>query len=239
MRKLAFVPTTTLKPYKDNINLYHLEKFFVEAGFTFIPLENKPSIFEAYAEAVKEHVSDEDVVVFCHDDIEILSNVAAFNAALKPLEGPKRLGFLGIAGTKSFDESGMWWNGTGRMPLGHPDHPLSGQVFTGSSTGDMYSTMYGKYGAVTILDGVFLAAQGKTLKGLRLEKPKSFPGNWDYYDIYYTHQTYKKNLENRTVPIILRHDSPGEMKQGWYQNRDVFLEVLKRSDRLPVRIPYC
>ena len=236
MRKLAFVPTTKSKPYKEGDNLIALEAFFNEAGFEFITLENKASIFEAYDEAVREHVSDTDVVIFCHDDIEILSNTVAFNTALKPLEGPKQLGFFGVAGTRVFGKSGMWWNEVGKIPLAHSANPLSGQVFTGANKEGMYSTMYGIYGAVSILDGVLLAAQGKTLKQLNLKQPKSFSGGWDYYDVFYTHQTYKKKLENRTVPIILRHDSPGEMKQGWYQNREVFLKVLDKADKLPISL---
>ena len=53
---------------------------------------------------------------------------------------------------------------------------------------------YGKPDQVVCMDGLFLAASGKVLREIGLDKPEYFEGDWDFYDIHYTVSAHKKRL---------------------------------------------
>ena len=64
-------------------------------------LVNKESIFEAYSEAIKNiTIEDNDVVIFCHDDIEIIMDPQQFINVLVNASRKNKAGFFGPAGTE-------------------------------------------------------------------------------------------------------------------------------------------
>ena len=159
MKKLAFIPTREDTPPPI------LSKFLESAGWKVVLLSNYDSIFNAFSKGVKEHnVLAGDFVIFCHDDIEILTNEENFNFFIDP---------------------------------------LSGMVMHGDKREKMHVNFYGAYGDVVVLDGLFLAAKGSTINTINLTKPSFFSGDWDFYDIYYTTQTFLKGKKNRTFPTQL------------------------------------
>tara|TARA_R110000765_G_scaffold115162_1_gene208066 strand:- start:721 stop:1398 length:678 start_codon:yes stop_codon:yes gene_type:complete len=219
MNKFALIPSRTEKDI--NSELVH---FFEEAGFVVDCLIEGSSIYEKYDSAIQKHkVLANDIVVMCHDDIEILTKPSAFSELLEASLSIKDVGFVGLAGTKLLKQSAVWWDG-----IGKEDH-FAGMVAHGTSVSGMNITQYGPYGPVVALDGVFLAAKGKTLNSIQLKKPKTFPANWDFYDIFYTFQTYRKKLMNFTVPIQIRHESPGNPRDDWNENRNAFVDMFIRE----------
>jgi hypothetical protein len=91
----------------------------------------------------------------------------------------------------------------------------------------MTPNYFGPCRNVVVLDGLFLAAKYSTLKNLNLSKPPEFPSNWDFYDLYYTLSAYEAGYFNKTVPIIMMHNSSGEMRPTWDQNRRAFQRMFK------------
>jgi hypothetical protein len=87
---------------------------------------------------------------------------------------------------------------------------------------------------VVVLDGVFLAARGKVLKELELEKPAIFEGNWDFYDIYYTTEAHLLEYKNKTVEIKMCHKSIGNTdgRDSWHANRLAY--YMKYKKQLPL-----
>ena len=83
------------------------------------------------------------------------------------------------------------------------------------------------------MDGLFLAAKAKTLKEIGLDKPEYFEGDWDFYDIHYTMKAHQTGLINKVVPIIVLHNSFGNLagRESWHKNREAFI---KNTD-LPVK----
>tara|TARA_R100001530_G_scaffold134993_2_gene111108 strand:+ start:876 stop:1559 length:684 start_codon:yes stop_codon:yes gene_type:complete len=193
-------------------------------------LVNKESIFNAYKEAVENTlIRDEDVVIFCHDDIEIIMDPQQFVTVLIKAAKRGKSGFFGAAGTSHLGDTGVWWD-RGAWEAGKH----RGLVLHGTSIIDSDYTYYGSPGRVVCLDGVFLAISGKSLKTLDLIKPEYFEGDWDFYDIHYTTQAYKKGLYNTVEPIFILHRSRGELvgRDSWHKNRTAFIE----ANQLPMSI---
>ena len=219
MRKLAFIPT---REDKDR----PIKEFLESSGWDVHYLVNKNSIFEAYHSALKDHkVMAKDIVLMCHDDIEIIMQPELFNDVIeKGLD--KNTGFLGVAGAKKLNKTGCWWHGLGRE-FPHPEAFLRGCVWHGDELTDSYPTYYGGYGEVEVVDGLFMVAQGSTLNSINTKKPKEFVSDWDYYDMYYSYQAHKKGKTNKVIPLMVLHHSPGEgaMSEEWNSSRKAFCEM--------------
>ena len=184
-------------------------------------LIGKKSIFDAYSEGIKNIIlRDSDIVIFCHDDIEIIMDPQKFVDVLISASRKEKSGFFGPAGTTHLSENAVWW-----------EHKLwnegkhRGLVLHGKDIKSAEYTFYGNPGRVVCLDGLFLAASGKTIKSINLEKPSYFEGEWDFYDIHYTVQSHKKGFYNRVEPIFMIHHSKGELvgRDSWHKNREQFV----------------
>jgi len=202
--------------------LNKLLSFYKYCGIHPILLEDKKSIFDAYnygynyIKGLEEF--DDFIVIFCHDDVEILSNREHFLNCLSVTQHYNR-GFIGVAGSKRLTDNGMWWWSGNRR-----DNLLCGEAFHHD---EIYPTPYGIHGEVAVLDGLFLAIHGEKLKNINLKKPDYFEGEWDYYDVIYCHRArVENNYQNITVPIQIRHHSSGELvgRDSWHKNKGAFVE---------------
>ena len=225
MKKYAFIPTrdkTTKNP--------QLEEYLTRAGYDVTFLIGENSIFNAYHNACKPVMAN-DTVIMCHDDIRILTEPDAFNTFLDMALNTETTGFVGVAGTKVLKQSAVWWDG-----LAQGEDHFSGMVMHGKSLEEMRMTPYGTPGGVVVLDGLFLAARGKTLNSIQLKKPKTFEGNWDFYDIFYTFQAFLKGKTNVVAPIQVLHQSLGEIvgRDSWHNNRQAFID--RYRENLPMTV---
>ncbi len=194
-------------------------------------LVDKTSIFDAYENGIDELQADpDDIIILCHDDIKILTDPLVFTSLLKEKLRKPKVGFVGVAGTKILSKEAVWWDKDLWERGFH-----SGHVFHGSDITKADDTHFGKLGKVTVLDGLFLAATKKTLRSIQITKPKSFEGEWDFYDIFYTTQTFLKQKENYTLPIQIMHESKGELagRDSWHKNREAYIRLF--NDHLPLR----
>jgi len=215
MNIYAFICTRSNKPGKS---FEKLVKNFISWGIHVKILRDKNSIYEAYSDvyATLEYTTN-DIVIMCHDDIEILSSKEHFLNCLAETSKPE-VGFIGVAGTTRLTQSGVWWdkeniiNGFGRGSVAH--------------TNELHPSCYGPTGEVIVMDGLFLAANAKTLGTINLDKPKYFDGGWDFYDIMFCHRMRETKRKNIVVPLLLRHHSRGELvgRDGWHFNRQAFIE---------------
>lgn len=182
----------------------------------------KPSIFNAYNDTFLNLKADpDDIVMFLHDDIEIISSRLSFLEAIGKLNLPDT-GFIGVAGTTLLSENCVWWDLELRKQKFH-----RGIVLQGETLNTSYGNFFGPFGQVAVLDGCFLAAKVSTLNKINLNKPDEFPGQWDFYDLYYTIQSHLLGLKNYVVPIITLHNSAGELagRDSWHKNREAFISL--------------
>jgi hypothetical protein len=181
-------------------------------------LANQSSIFEAYKKGMEMcDPKPEDIVILCHDDLEILSSKAEFIAALAKCVD-KKTGIVGLAGTANLGEDAVWWNQERWMQGFH-----RGSVKHRNP--EVHETHYGPHGRVVALDGLFLAARREVWEKVGLEKPTYYKGNWDFYDIHYTSTAHQLGYHNFTIPIDVIHDSSGELvgRDSWHLNRQAFI----------------
>ncbi len=189
------------------------------------------SIFDAYDAAFKKIDPDpEDLVIFCHDDIEINESSEDFIDKLVEETSSDDVGFVGVAGTSVLGQDAVWWEiekwragkHRGRAYHIQPDKKVP------------VETLYGFPGQVVALDGLFLAARAKTISRVGLKKPEYFEGEWDFYDIHYTTKAFSLGFTNKAIDIKIIHHSIGEIagRDSWHKNREAFIS----NTELPLQI---
>ena len=216
----AVICTRTTKKVSETTD--KLVKYFANCGIKVYLLGNQPSIFEAYKKAYDKINPDrDDVIIFCHDDIEIRDSSEVFIEKIKILTSLPETGFIGPAGTTHLSENAVWWDQELWKAGKH-----RGLVFHVDQQGKEYATYYGEPDDVLALDGLFLAAKAKVIENVGLEKPEYFEGEWDFYDIHYTTTAFNKGYINKILPLNIVHHSRGELvgRDSWHKNRAAFIE---------------
>jgi len=225
MNIYAFICTRS----KDfNETTKKLSSYLSRAGIKAKYLVNQKSIFSGYATAFEKFdIQNNDIVIMCHDDIEILTDPDVLKDIIAKSCLKMSTGFVGVAGTTYLSEDAVWWNHKIWQQGKHRGH-----VYHGNDILTADSTYYGKSDQVVCLDGLFLAASGRTIKAVGLDKPEYFEGDWDFYDIHYTIKAHKKGLKNYTIPIQVLHNSKGELagRDSWHKNREAFI----KNNQLPI-----
>ena len=217
---------------KRPVNFDNLLKYFIDANIHCVVAYDQEGVFQGYSNTLNTlheafNVQDDDIIILCHDDIQIFSDRDQFVKTLTDSLAPENVGFVGPAGTTLLGTNAMWWDPNLRQQGYH-----RGFVFQGSDINKLTPNYFGHQGNVVVLDGLFLAAKKRTIDKIGgLGKPKEFPNGWDYYDLFYTLTAFEKGLTNKTVPIILTHYSDGLMRPTWDENRKEFRKLF----RLPTR----
>ena len=207
-----------------------LFRFLVECNIQLTVMSGASSIFKAY-EGAFERLSpdDNDIIIFCHDDIELREDPVQFVDKLRRLCALPETGFVGPAGTTHLSENAVWWDQTIWQAGGH-----RGKVWHLGEMNRPYLTEYGPPDDVVALDGLFLAARADVIRKIGLEKPKYFEGEWDFYDIHYTTSAFKEGFVNKVIDLNILHNSRGELvgRDSWHKNRLAFIE----NNELPIKI---
>jgi len=202
-------------------------------------LINQSSIFEAYKKGLDLcNADNNDIIIFCHDDLQILSDKIPFISALAPCV-IQSTGIVGPAGTTLLGQDAIWWK-QDRWAAGYHrgivKHISKGQISQRHNNSQLMitPTSYGPHGRVVALDGLFLAARKEVWDIIGLDKPTYFEGLWDFYDIHYTTSAHLAGYKNYTVDIDLIHHSNGELvgRDSWHKNREAFIA----NTKLPMKL---
>jgi len=218
MNIFAFICTRS-KNFSDTTK--NLSSYLSRAGVKTKFLVGQKSIFDGYSSAFEKfEISDDDIVIMCHDDIQILTDPELFTRIIVESLFDKEVGFIGVAGTTHLSENAVWWDQNVWRQGKHRGH-----VYHGDDILKAQGTYYGACGRVVCMDGLFLAAKGSTLKDVGLNKPEYFEGDWDFYDIHYTVSAHLKKYKNKVIPVSILHNSHGELvgRDSWHKNREAFI----------------
>lgn len=174
------------------------------------------SLSVVYNEILSE--SNTEIVVLCHDDIYFDTN--RWGVKLQKHFANSNFGILGVAGTTSIPESGMWWEDPSTM-IGIVNHEHNGKKWESK-----YSENFENEIRRTVLvDGLFIAINKPKLKFNFDEEVTGF----HFYDVNFCFQNY---LENVLVGVItnirLTHKSIGQTNPQWEVNRQLFSERYKK-----------
>tara|TARA_R110000796_G_scaffold188778_1_gene305709 strand:- start:691 stop:1383 length:693 start_codon:yes stop_codon:yes gene_type:complete len=195
--------------------------FLCSCGIGVYLLSGAKSLFKAYTGAYQKiDPKPEDIMIFCHDDIEIREDPKEFVRKLTEGLSLPESGFVGPAGTTCLGPEAIWWNQREWQQRKH-----KGKVLHLNPEGQEYLTPYGPPGDVVVLDGLFLAARKKVIDEVGLEKPEYFEGEWDFYDLHYTSQAFLKGYTNKVIDMNILHNSRGELvgRDSWHKNRESFI----------------
>lgn len=166
-----------------------------------------------------------DIVVFVHDDIEMMTNNWG-NKILNHYKRNPEFGILGVAGSKVLPSSGMWWEKRNEM-CGQVFHTHEGKTWLSK-----YSEHLGnKLSETVIVDGVLFSVHKNRIKKHFNSDIKGF----HFYDVDFCFQNYLEGVKVGVhYDIKINHMSIGQTNNEWEENRKQFAETHKEN--LPARI---
>lgn len=178
-----------------------------------------------YSEMINSKDINADIILFIHDDIEFLKPGWG-EEILRLFKEHEDYGIIGVAGSAQFDESGAWWQYDKKY----------GQVLhrhNGKSWLTAFSPLLNEdLKEVVVIDGLFMAVHKKRITqnfDISIE-------GFNMYDIDFCLANFLdgKTKIGVTTNIRIAHNSIGELKPEWYENRKKIIE--KYGDKFPIDI---
>ena len=186
-------------------------------------INNNEGLTKPYNKCLTE--AKYDIVVFMHDDVEIMTKNFA-KKVVKHFERNPEYGIIGAAGGKNIPASGKWWE-TPRKMYGRVYHTHEGKTWLSGYSPDQNNRLV----ETAMVDGLFFAVNKPILKANFDESVKGF----HFYEITFCMQNYLEGLKIGVfTDIKLNHMSIGATNQEWEDNRVTFSE--KFADSLPVNV---
>lgn len=166
--------------------------------------------------------SQNDIVVFCHDDIYIHND--KWGKKLLKSFSDTDFGIIGIAGTTDL-EDGCWWKVNHRM-VGQVRHKHEGKTNL-----SIYSNRFEEVIETVVVDGLFMAVKKSKLKKNFNE---SFNG-FHFYDLPLCVENHLQGVKiGVTFDLDITHYSIGMVNEQWSKNKEQFEETYK--DIFPLRV---
>ena len=182
------------------------------------------SLSQVYNEVLSE--SKTDIILFCHDDIYFDTN-SWYSKLIKHFE-KSDFGIIGMAGTTSMPESGMWWQDRKKM-VGIVNHEHEGKKWESKYSDSLGNSIL----QTVIIDGLFMAVDRRKLKKNFNEEFKGF----HFYDIPFCFENYLEGVKIGVITNIrITHKSIGMTNEQWEENRKLFESTYKEN--LPVKLPF-
>ena len=179
---------------------------------------------EIYNNMLDESKTENDIIVFMHDDIEFLK--FGWGAEiLRLFNEHEDYGIIGVAGSAEFDSNGAWWQY--KKKYGQVLHRHNGKSWLTA-----FSPLLDKdLQEVCVIDGLFMAVHRKRISKKFNEKFK-----FDYYDITFCLDNFL-DVETKigvTTNIRIAHNSVGQMREGWYTAREEVNKIY--NDDYPIEV---
>lgn len=186
-------------------------------------INNGESLTKCYNRGLKQ--AKYDIVVFCHDDIEIETKQWG-HKLIKLFDKNTEYGILGVAGTKHMPQSGMWWEKRKKM-YGRVKHTSEGKTWLSAYSPDIDNNIE----EVVVVDGVFFSCHKGRIKESFDETVEGF----HFYDVSFAFRNYISGVKVGVITNIrINHQSVGQTNEQWEANRKIFAETYK--DKLPINL---
>lgn len=236
MKKLSVIFSSHFTDLENQNFIKHLKNTAgVDIHVECIVNMGKFSLTEAYNlgwKKLDELGRGQDIIVFCHNDIQILTKDWG-KKLLGLFKNYPDYDILGVAGSDNILEHGIWYlNEKGEL---YPrDTHMFGRVWHVHGLRreeSIYSTKINGVQPVVVVDGLFFAVNGETIMKRFNEEFKGF----HYYDVSFTFENY---LEGCNIGVIDKisvvHNSIGRTNNEWDLNRQQFVSLYKNE--LPIKI---
>jgi hypothetical protein len=194
----------SIDPAKRERVRLHYESLLGGYEFEIVQIADAASLSEGYNRGLDQSTSD--IVVFCHDDVEIIS--PDFANRLARLLG--RHDVVGVAGTSKLI-SPIWVGAGWPHTHGCVAHDVDSGLATRFSV-----NCYGFETSAPIqaLDGVFIAARRAVCEKIRFDQ-EIFDG-FHLYDIDFSYRAYLAGYDVAVSwDILVKHESSGVFGEDW------------------------
>jgi len=180
--------------------------------YEVIGIHDAKGLAEAYNRGLAQ--SKGDIVIFCHDDIEIWT--PEFLPRLK--HHLQTFDVIGVAGTSRLVGAG--WHSAGPPYIfGQITHPLKGDFHVGFYGGQGNAAV----GGIQAMDGVFLAFKRNVIQHVGWDA-ENFKG-FHCYDIDCTYRAHKLGYKLGVVlDLPMFHVSGGNFGDTWKAHAAIFLQ---------------
>lgn len=195
--------------------LYNLE--------VFIEANNTRSLGIVYNEVIELSKNDPATLVFVHDDVLITD--LFWGDTIRT--GLDKFDIVGLAGTtRRIPKQASWCMIDCDLTVQEDLQYLSGVVSHGRTFPPENVGVFGEVGKrCKLLDGVFLAANSKTLDDNNLRFDDQF--DFHFYDLDFCRQADNLNLSMGTVPITIVHGSKNSYTDNWKTMYNRYLKKWK------------
>lgn len=212
--KIEYFDTTMLGKSIRSFSLLHNLEIFVEP-------ENTKSLGSVYNEVIEMSKDSPAILVFVHDDV-LITDLFWTNAVRA---GLKEFDIVGLAGTtRRLPKQASWCMVDPNLTLVEDSKYLSGVVSHGDTFPPDNIGIFGEVGkSCKLLDGVFLAANSRTLENYNLRFDERF--DFHFYDLDFCRQAETLNMTMGTVPITVVHGSKNGYGSNW---ETMYSEYLKK-----------
>ena len=209
----------------DDQYLKHVEKMFSHPKTEILVYENDGSepLAKIYNDGLKD--SQNDIVVFMHDDL-ILETKNITPKVVRLFEKNPEYGIIGLAGTDNLI-SGMWWQDRSSM-YGVVGHEHKGKRHVNHYSKGDYSE---KLKEVVVIDGLFMMVHKQRIKHTFNEQFQGF----HFYDLPLCIENYLDGVKiGVTTKIRVTHKSIGMVDKKWEKNK-LFFEALYEKN-FPLKV---
>ena len=207
--RFVSVVVCSIDPRKAERIREHFEALFHGHGFEMVQISDASSLCEGYNRGFAK--TRGDIVIFCHDDIEIIS--PDFRARL--MAHLRTNDVVGVAGTTQL--VGANWNSAG-WP-----HVHGCVVHRGSDGNGFFFHCFGppRSSSVEALDGLFIAAKRKVCEAIEFDAAV-FDG-FHFYDLDFSYRAFAAGFRI-AVPwdILILHASWGRNDASWQKYAQKF-----------------
>lgn len=149
--------------------------------------------------ATKDGINNNDIIVFVHEDVEILDPFFQEKVELV-FQNNSSIGLCGVIGSSKFTTNGMWW--------ATENENLSGHIIQENEEKE-YHLIKGKIcytENVVSVDGLILMMKGEVINnGFKFDDRFSF----NFYDIDSCFTILKEGYDIAIADILVKHKSPG------------------------------
>lgn len=224
-KKIAFIYCVNNEAMYEK-SVAYLKKLEIPEGYSveYIKINNANSITEAYNDEMKSN--NAKYKIYLHQDVFIL-NKNFINDIIRIFESDKKIGILGVIGSKDISQSGTWWRSEERY----------GKVYD-SSKGIMkelkFNEIQNEYEDVSAVDGLLIATQydipwrDDIIKG------------WHFYDVSQCQEFIKRGLK----VVIPKQKSPWckhdcgitKIDKSYRQLRAIFVKEYLKNNSMTEKV---
>ena len=210
---------------RDEDYITHVRKAFSHPKNQILVYENngEHSLAEIYNKGLKD--SENDIVVFMHDDL-IIDSKNLTPKIIKIFEKNNDYGIIGIAGTDKL-VSGMWWQNREDM-YGVVGHIQNGKRHVNKYSQKAYNDVLKD---VVVVDGLFMMMHKNRLKNGFNEQFKKF----HFYDLPICVENHMEGVKiGVTTKFDITHKSVGMTNKDWERNKLLFEALYEKNFPLTI-----